>query len=262
MIERTPGFDTSEWNDNPNTVAFIDPAKAVAQGAKFAIPRISYGLVADRIGPRAYDAYKSVGLITGAFQFCDYRTFAKYNVAAFIRHLDGRVPAFVAPDLENNETYWPGSWPSDGSRLTYWIWDWISEFKLTGLTSKILLYTNRDTIRQMRAAPILLAKIASEVGLWVAAYDDWEPTLAEIAPWTKWSLWQPQKKADGKLYGMESGDLDHDWWNGSLAELQAFVGNTPAPAPNQELLALGNKIIFEGQSLIQEGQRIIEIAGK
>jgi hypothetical protein len=225
MTEETLGFDTSQWQDAPETVAFIDPSKAVAQGAKFAIPRFSYGLIPDRIGPRAYDAYKSVGLITGAYDFADYRTYAKYNVAAFIKHLDGRVPAFVAPDLENNETYWPGMWPSDGSRLTYWIWDWISEFKLTGLPSKILLYTNLDTIRQMRAAPTLLAKIASEVGLWVAAYNPWEPTLASIAPWPKWTVWQPQKRAVGKLWGMESGDLDIDWWNGSLAQLEADISS-------------------------------------
>jgi len=238
MSERVPGFDTSEWQDDPKTPAFIDADKAVAMGAKFAIPRISYGLVPDRIGQRAFDVYKAAGLITLAYQLGDYRTYAKYNVQAFIRHLGGRIPAKSVLDLENNDAYWPGFWPSDGGRLTYWVLDWLAEYKSYGLPLKPLLYTNPDTLRQMRADPGRLAKIADEMDLWVTWWDAGEPTAKAIAPWIKPTFVQPRPSAVGKQYGMESGNLDLDYWNGDLASLQAYANQAPAELSDAEKLSI------------------------
>jgi hypothetical protein len=219
-----PGFDFSEWQG-----PIIDFNKAKSVGAQFCVARAAYGLIADKIFPAAFDAAKAVGLITGCYQFADYRTYAKYNVAKLMDHLGGRQPDFVALDLENNDTYWPGMWPSDSGRLTYWVNDWATELRLTKLTCPVLLYTNPGIIKLMRAAPVLLSKLTASMDLWTTWWDPGEPTAAAIAPWLTYKFVQPKPSAVGKVYGMESGNLDMDYYPGTLDELKAFVARTPPP---------------------------------
>jgi hypothetical protein len=52
-------------------------------------------------------------LITGVYQFVDYRVTALANVKFLKVVLDVRVPDLIAIDLEQNGAYWPGGWPSD-----------------------------------------------------------------------------------------------------------------------------------------------------
>jgi len=231
-----PGFDFSDWQDRPDTATFPDFSKA-AQQAQFCLARCAYGLEADRIFPRGYDAAVKAGLITGVFPFVDYRTWAKDNVAALKKFLDGRDPAMVGIDLENNSKYWPTGWPTNGSSLTKWVWDYINEYHAAGLQAPLLLYTNADTIRQMRAWPSMLAEIAAAVPLWFAWYDEGDPPASAFAPWTRVTIRQNAQTAVGALYGMESGSLDTDTWMGSLDELKAYVAREPAPPTIEERVA-------------------------
>ena len=224
------GFDFSSWQDAPDTSAFIDFMKAKQQ-ADFCVARAAYGLGGDRIFPRGYDMAKQAGLITGVYQFVDYRAAAKANVQFLKTMLSGRVPDLMAIDLEQNEAYWPGGWPSDGSKLTAFVSDYFDECTNQGLTSPLLLYTNSDTIKQMRAAPDKLAALAAKIPLWLAWYNSTPPDPAMYAPWAKYHIWQPTPSAVGHAYGMESGNVDTDTWNGSLEELQAFVNKVVIPPP-------------------------------
>ena len=195
-------------------------------------------MVEDRVFKRSYDASVAAGLITAVYQFADYRTFAKNNVAALAKLLAGRKPAFVAIDLEQNERYWPGLWPSNGAALTAWVSDYITAYRLNGFTCPVVFYTNLTTIQQMRAAPASLKMLVLETPLWLAWYDMNEPTPAMFAPWPKYIIRQPRPSAVGKQYGMESGNLDLDYWNGDLAGLQAFVGQAPAEVSDAEKLSI------------------------
>jgi len=224
------GFDFSSWQDAPDTSAFIDFTKAKQQ-ADFCITRAAYGLGADRIFPRSYDEAKQAGLIAGVYQFVDYRASARANVQFLKLMLNGRVPDLVALDLEQNEAYWPGGWPSDGTRLTAFVSDYFDVYTSEGLTSPLLLYTNPDTIKQMRAAPQKLAGLAAKMPLWIAWYNSNEPDPASIAPWAKYHVWQPTPSAVGHQYGMESGNVDTDTWNGTLEDLTAFVNKVVIPTP-------------------------------
>jgi GH25 family lysozyme M1 (1,4-beta-N-acetylmuramidase) len=248
-MDKILGADISAWQDDPNTPAFIDFAKAKSSGLEFVIIRALYGLVPDRIFDKAFDAAKKVGLITGIYTFADYRTYAVSNVAALVKHLGGREPDFVACDLENNEQYWPGMWPSDGGRLTYWVSDWLAAYKSTGLKGRPLLYTNPGIIRLMRAQPLVLAKIVAEMTLWTTWWDPGEPTLTAIAPWTKYHFVQPRPSAVGHQFGVESGNLDLDYWNGTLEELKAFVKHGPVvslPTLEERVATLEQKLKDHG----------------
>jgi GH25 family lysozyme M1 (1,4-beta-N-acetylmuramidase) len=223
------GFDFSVYQDDPATPAFIDFAKARAGGMEFCIGRAAYGLVKDSIFPRGFDEAQKAGLITGVYQFADYRTFAKNNVAALVKILDGRKPDLVALDLEENQAYWPGMWPSNGANLTTWVSDYLNEYRTQGLKFPLVFYTNLTTIQQMRAAAQRLADLAKELPLWFAWYDPSEPHSSNFAPWAKCLFRQPRPSAVGRQFGMESGNLDTDIWNGTLEELKAFVRLAPKP---------------------------------
>jgi GH25 family lysozyme M1 (1,4-beta-N-acetylmuramidase) len=218
-----PGFDFSSYQDDPATPAFIDFAKAKAGGMEFAIARAAYGLAKDRIFPRGFDEAQKAGLITGVYQFADYRTYAKNNVEALAKILGDRRPAFVMLDLEENQAFWPGMWPSNGAYLTTWVWDYFNAFQPIDFGGPLVLYTNLNTIQQMRASFQSLTDFAKQVPLWFAWYDPSEPHSTHYAPWTKWHFKQPRPSAVGRQFGMESGNLDTDVWNGTLEELKAFV---------------------------------------
>ena len=232
-----PGFDYSEHQDNITSPTFPDFTKAKKQ-ADFCIARVAYGLGPDRIFPRCYDDAVKTGLIVGVFPFVDYRTYARDNVAALKKYLAGRDPAFVGIDLEKNDKYWPGGWPAHGANLTAWVWDYINEYDLAGMTAPLLLYTNEATIIQMRAWPARLAEIAAQIPLWFPWWQDGDPPAFTFAPWTKVTIRQHQNTAVGKLYGMESDGLDTDTWMGTLDELKAFVARTPPPPTVEQRLTI------------------------
>ncbi len=249
------GFDFSSWQDAPDTSAFIDFTKAKQQ-ADFCVARAAYGLGADRIFPRGYDEAKQAGLITGVYQFVDYRVTARANVQFLKLILNGRVPDLIAIDLEQNEAYWPGGWPSDGAKLTNFVSDYFDVYTGEGLTPPLMLYTNPDTLKQMRAAPQKLAALAAKLPLWLAWYNSNPPDPASYTPWATYHIWQPTPSAVGHQYGMESGNVDTDTWNGTLDELKAFVNGVTIPQPLtiEERLAIVEKKLKEvEQKLLDHG---------
>ena len=94
-----------------------------------------------------------------------------------------------------------------------------------------MLYTNPATIKQMRAAPQKLAALAAKMPLWLAWYNSNPPESASYAPWATYHIWQPTPSAVGHQYGMESGNVDTDTWNGTLEDLTAFVNKVVIPTP-------------------------------
>jgi len=220
------GFDFSSWQDAPDTPNIFPDFIKAKQQAEFCVARAAYGITPDRIFPRGYDEAVKVGLITGVYQFVDYRVTALQNFDYLIAKLAGRKPAFIALDLEQNETYWPGGWPSDKVQLVKWCLNYYDAWKASGITSPLILYTNVDTIKQMRVSTKLV-ELSTLMPLWVAWYSATKPDLSSVLPWTKYLIWQPTPSAVGHLYGMESGNVDTDTWTGTIEELREFTKGTP-----------------------------------
>jgi GH25 family lysozyme M1 (1,4-beta-N-acetylmuramidase) len=117
-----------------------------------------------------------------------------------------------------------------------------------------MLYTNPSTIKQMRAAPQKLATLAGQLPLWLAWYNSNPPAAASYAPWATYHIWQPTPSAVGHLYGMESGNVDTDTWNGTLEELIAFVNKIVIPTP----LTLEERLAIVEQKLKDVEQKLID----
>ncbi|MFN8381390.1 MAG: hypothetical protein U0V02_05590 [Anaerolineales bacterium] len=58
------------------------------------------------------------------------------------------------------------------------------------------------------------------ISLWIANYGTNTPLVPK--PWTadEWTLWQFTDNGDGPLYGVESGNIDLNYFNGDLTALQ------------------------------------------
>ena len=67
--------------------------------------------------------------------------------------------------------------------------------------------------------------------LWIAWYN---PTMPLIPPiWQDWTYWQFTDDGDGTLFGVESREIDLNYFNGSEAE---FLARYPAPQNTEATL--------------------------
>jgi hypothetical protein len=46
-------------------------------------------------------------------------------------------------------------------------------------------------------------------------------------PWKDWMIWQYTDRGDGSYYGCESKQVDLNWFNGTLDDLNKFTGGAP-----------------------------------
>jgi lysozyme len=74
------------------------------------------------------------------------------------------------------------------------------------------------------------ASVFARYPLWLPWYSN-ESIVKTPAPWTHWTIWQYTSHADGKAFGCQSLGVDANWFNGTVAELNAWTHYTPAPVP-------------------------------
>lgn len=67
--------------------------------------------------------------------------------------------------------------------------------------------------------------------LWLGWYSSDALTVRIPAPWTSLLLWQFGTPAEGNLYGVESLEIDMNFFNGTQAEFTARYGGTSEPPP-------------------------------
>jgi lysozyme len=213
----TRGIDISHWQDNNSTPQRVDFAKAKAAGAEFVFIKASQNAFPDEDFAHNWRAAKDAGLLRGAYHFYDYR-FRADKQAEYLWSLIQDDPGELPPVLDV-EPYWS---PVPG-RL-----GWLSGINAflgaldTLAGRKCILYSNPATLLSLKPLPALLL----EHPLWVAHYG---VNVPNPCGWGRWTFWQYTDRLDGLAYGMESRQLDGDYFNGTLAELKAWAGGAPAP---------------------------------
>ncbi|MCC6146318.1 MAG: glycoside hydrolase family 25 protein [Anaerolineaceae bacterium] len=221
-MERTLGIDVSFWQDNNSTPQQIDWRKAKTAGAVFAFIKASQATFTDSDFDYNWQEAKAASILRGAYHFYDYRISPKTQADHVIKLLKGD-PGELPPvlDLEQHPN-WP--LPPRDTLLSA-----IKTFLETlekAVGRKPLFYTNPSMIYYtLKPVPSWL----SAHPLWIAHYGVPQPTM--INPWTTWTFWQWTNKGDGLAFGMESKELDMNWFNGSEVELRAWAGVEPGPPP-------------------------------
>jgi lysozyme len=215
----TLGIDVSHWQDNNNTPARVDFAKARAAGAQFIFIKASQNTYPDEDFAYNWQAAKAAGLLRGAYHFYDYRYRADKQ-AEYLWSLIADDPGELPPVLDV-EPFWQ---PVPGRlALLAGLRDFFNVIdRLAG--RKCLLYSNPATLLSFKPLPIWVL----EHPLWVAHYGVAKPNPCG---WIKWHFWQYTDRLDGAAYGMESKQLDGNYYSGTLDELRAWAGVDTQPPP-------------------------------
>jgi GH25 family lysozyme M1 (1,4-beta-N-acetylmuramidase) len=225
------GVDVSEYQGN------FDWAAA---HVTFGYARISDGT--GTIDP-TFDAnwanMHAAGVLRGAYQFFEpgENVVAQANlmVSKVGRLQPGDMPAMIDVEVTGGE-----SGGTIGAEVAQWL-----QIVEAGTGRQPIIYTGsyfwQDSVGDtgLGSYPV-----------WIAAYG---PACPSLPPgWSAWSMWQ---------YSDGGGSLDHDVWNGTLAEIQKFAGIADGPPTAKPSAPSGCGAIEPGQGLVN-GQSYASCDGR
>ena len=195
------GVDLSHYQGDVNWTK-------VAQGIKFAYIKATEGSM--NIDPKfkenwggAYD----VGVPVGAYHFFDPSQDSGMQAEHFCDTLDTVTGKRLPPVLDIEKTGGVSQ-----ALILLKVCNWLNAVE-KHTKQQPVIYTNPSIASQIR-----LAKRFSGYKLWIAQYGVKSPTLSG---WDDWTLWQYSQT--GKLSGV-NGNVDLDYFNGTIAELHALLG--------------------------------------
>ena len=218
------GHDISTWQESPNIPGEIDFDKMRDNGASFLFIKGSQNRTMDNDFPKNWVGAKKAGLLRGAYHFADYRYPANLQAAYFYNLLKddpGELPPVLDFELR---AIWTTPYPS---YCNIWINVFFDAWKaLTDMP--ILFYCNPAMIRYLQPLPDWL----TSHDLWIANYTTAnEPQLYEWP--VGWTFWQFTDRGDGLAAGVESKQIDCDYFYGTVGELMQYsvrtMGTEPAP---------------------------------
>jgi lysozyme len=203
------GIDVSEHN------ATINWSKVKASGRSFAIARVSDGVNHPDVQFAAnWSGIKAQGLVRGAYQYFRPGQDPLAQADLMVSRIGTLGPGDLPPviDVETADGY-------SGTTIVKNLRTWIDRVKLkTGVDP--IIYAAQgfwDTLPST-------AQFAGST-LWVANYGQTCPHLPKT--WGQWKFWQSSES--GTVPGV-TGGIDLDVFNGTLAQLTALAGGSPAGA--------------------------------
>jgi len=209
------GVDISYWQGDVN----FSKMKSMCE---FAILRGYFSTTKDTRFDSYHAGAGSVGLLRGVYQFVDYRQ-AGATQAGYLADLYNAKPTEIQPvcDLEAYSAF--GSLTRDiGLRF---LEPYVLHIK-SATNRRTLLYINLSTALMLAPLP---AWLLENCDLWIAHWT--AASVPSIASFPTWKFWQYTDKGLGADYGVSSGNIDLDRFNGSLVDLHRFCGLTPPVVP-------------------------------
>lgn len=217
------GNDISAWNRDDNaTNGDVDFIKMMSAGAQYCFFRAFFGLAKDVDFDFYWENAKKAGLPRGAYYF----PLKQYDITKqtqqfidLLKHDRGELPPVI--DIE---TY-RGEVPT-GAQIKTAI-----KMILSQLEVKPIIYTGfyswRDGVVGSNDPYF------ATCDLWIANYNNRQLKPSDIpAPWTTWKFWQiGEGKSKGLAHGVESLDIDEDYFNGDMAQFNEYLKN-----PNSEII--------------------------
>jgi len=239
----TKVLDVSKFQDKNETAARPDFKKARAKGTRGVVIRVSANFGVDEDAEYNWKAVQDADMIPLAYHWFEYRAGimksggdqAKtcLDTIDMINGTVENVPLFL--DYEQPNADWPVLPPYYESIAN------LSRFyEVTDPNTKRLtgLYGNRNTVYAISPVPTRtllrpfwpagwmfnrLMRAEEITGL------SWRPN---ISPWTKFTVWQCGLTY-GYEYGMESAEVDLNFFNGTFDQLAEFAGYTIPTEPTQ-----------------------------
>ena len=247
-MRRIIGPDVSFYQDDPGTPKGID-FNRMDNNADFVIIRAGQNLWADPAFQQNWRTAEATSLPRGSYWFYDSRADPKQQAdlwVSLIKDDMGELPLFA--DFE--ETY-------KGEFAGWQNWKIFLDRLHSQVGQKeIGIYTAYYYWQEN--APNAISQ-ASELEyfhgylLWIANYGVNTPLVPK--PWSadEWLFWQFTAMGDGILYGVESAEIDLNYFNGGA---QAFANrfNVPVPQDPTPPDTIGKKFVVNAGALyVREG---------
>ena len=220
------GPDVSFYQDDPQTPNGID-FSSMRTVTDFVIIRAGQNLWVDTDFKANWREAKLVSLARGSYWFYDSRADPKKQAELWVQQFEGdlgELPMFA--DLEER---YAGSY--QGWKNWY---IFLERLKVLVPKKEIGIYTAYYYWREF--APNATTEVANleyfhQYPLWIANYGATAPAVPK--PWSasEWLLWQYTDNGDGKPYGVESLNIDLNYFNGDVTAFRKRFNIPYLPPP-------------------------------
>lgn len=237
--------DISFWQDDPTTPQGVDFG-IMAKRTKGVIIRAGQNTWTDKNFTDHWKRAKEAGLKRGAYWFYDSRVSPKRQAELFAALLRNDPPEMEAwADFEDN---YGGAFTGWG----YW-YDFMENFRMLapnipmGVYTGYYYWTERTQTYPLKKPTANQLAYFAQYPLWIAWYNKTTPLIPK--PWKEWLYWQFTDNGDGKLYGVESKNIDLNYFNGNEKDFEYLYGvikfpNDP-PKESTTLVAKYGKNLVE-----------------
>lgn len=196
--------DISFWQDDPTTAPGINFVKMASQ-TRGVIIRAGQGSFEDKVFKTSWNNAKAAGMLRGSYWFYDSRVNPKRQAEKWVEILGNDTGEMeMWGDFEENYGGPYGGWRN-------WF-DFMERVKVLLPEKKLGVYTGYYYFQENAAG----VRYFAQYPLWIAWYNPQEPLVPSI--WEDWTYWQFTSNGDGALFGVESKDIDLNYFNGSEAD--------------------------------------------
>jgi GH25 family lysozyme M1 (1,4-beta-N-acetylmuramidase) len=218
------GGDSSVWDDINETPQRPDFQKAYNNGWRFNYHRTSFGLSIDSDYRVNWSNSRKTKLLLGNYHFLVWTQSPEAQADFFwniIKDDPGELP--LVCDFE-----WWSVIPADAFDLLYRFLEQLKKHT----NKKIMIYTAYSFWKQYGKKD----NYWKQYLVWLAHYNNTPPlgSLDVPLPWIECDFWQFTGHGDGLLYGMESKDVDLDFYMGTYNELLNLCGLAELPEEPKE----------------------------
>lgn len=167
----------------------------------------------------SWKAAKAAGLLRGSYFFFDSRTAPKRQAEEWAAAIGDDLPEMECwADFEDR---YGGAW----SNWEAW-YDFMEYSKELMPATKFGVYTGFYYFKEFANTP-KAKNYFKQYDLWIAAYNTTAPKIPP--PFEKWLYWQYTDNGDGELYGVQSLNIDLNYFNGTEAEFMTRYGAVESP---------------------------------
>ncbi len=220
--------DFSFWQDDPTTTQVIDFTQT-RQKTRGVILRCGQGSWEDRAYKTNRNNARAAGMITGNYFYYDNRYHPKRQAEKWASIIDDNDKLGAWLDLEQDMA---------GEFKTYKHWyDCVQYFKQLKPEVELGIYTRASYFNDP-AFSIPVNHSFRFMPLWVAHYNQSVTRPDMPKGWTTWDFWQWTDDYPSEGWGVESEEIDMNFFNGTEQEfiIRYGLGNPPTPPAVQSTL--------------------------
>lgn len=235
--------DISHWQDDPTTTQTVDFAKMKSMNVSGVIMKAGQGLYLDKSFLVNWGAAKRASIPRGAYWYYDNRVEPTKQAQTMISSV---------VDISNGEL---GIWLDleDRTEGVYKGWkNWyvfLSKIREAFPSIRLGIYTGHYywvEFTQGSGIPKPSLDWFNQFPLWIASYGS---SPLKTAPWDNYTIWQVTDLLEGELYGVESKELDGNYFNGTLEEYKNYFsidGGTVPPIEEPSMSQYSMKVVSNG----------------